>query len=115
MDLVALLERRLPSSRLQVYVGESTGRYRTLDMTRPGVTVLTRASVKGLDFDAVLVPDTHLDADDDPTGAGLRMLYYVLVTRARTHLFLGYTGETEPPLLAAVPATDLVRNEDHRR
>ncbi|MFG2935038.1 DNA helicase [Streptomyces sp. NPDC048282] len=111
MDLVARLERRLPSTRLQAYVGESTGRYRTLDLARPGVTVLNRASAKGLDFDAVFVPDTHLDAGEDPTGAGVRMLYYVLITRARTQLFLGYAGETEPPLLSGVPATDLVRDQ----
>jgi superfamily I DNA/RNA helicase len=111
MDLVGRLERRLPPSRLQAYVGESTGCYRTLDLSRSGVTVLNRASAKGLEFDAVFVPDTHLDAGDDPTGAGVRMLYYVLVTRARTHLFLGHTGETEPPLLAGIPATELARDQ----
>ncbi|MFD9975901.1 AAA family ATPase [Streptomyces sp. NPDC059017] len=115
MDLVARLERCLSASRLQAYVGDSTGRYRTLDLGRPGVTVLNRASAKGLDFDTVFVPDTHLDAGDDPTGAGLRMLYYVLITRARTQLILGYAGETEPPLLAPVPPADLVRVADHRR
>jgi superfamily I DNA/RNA helicase len=110
MDLVARLERHLPPSRLQAYVGESTGRYRTLDLGRSGVTVLNRASAKGLDFDAVFVPDTHLDAGDDPTGAGVRMLYYVLVSRARTRLFLGYAGEAEPPLLAGIPGTELGRD-----
>ncbi|MFE2015628.1 AAA family ATPase [Streptomyces sp. NPDC059491] len=114
MDLVARLERLLPPARLQAYVGESTGRYRTLDLDRPGVTVLNRASAKGLGFDAVFVPDTHLDAGEDPTAAGLRMRYYVLITRAGTHLFLGYAGETEPPLLAGVPSAELVRSTAHR-
>lgn len=111
MDLTERLERLMPRSRLQTYVGEGTGRYRTLDLARPGVIVLNRKSAKGLEFDTVFVPDTHLDAGDDPTGAGLRMLYYVLVTRARTRLFLGYTGNREPPLLAHVPATELARDQ----
>ncbi|WP_416481821.1 ATP-binding domain-containing protein [Streptomyces sp. CL12] len=111
MDLTERLERLLPRSRLQTYVGEGAGRYRTLDLTRPGVTVLNRRSAKGLEFDTVFVPDTHLDAGDDTTGAGLRMLYYVLVTRARTRLFLGYTGEKEPPPVAHVPVTELVRGQ----
>lgn len=62
------------------------------------------------DFDSVCVPDTNLDASEDPTGAGLRMAYYVLVTRARNRLCLGYAGDAEPPLPAGVPAADLVRN-----
>jgi hypothetical protein len=110
MELTERLERLMPGSRLQTYVGEGTGRYRTLDLARPGVTVLNRKSAKGLEFDTVFVPDTHLDAGDDPTGASLRMLYYVLVTRARTRLLLGYAGDKEPPLLAPIPTTELVRD-----
>jgi hypothetical protein len=37
------------------------------------------------------------------------MAYYVLVTRARTELHLGYAGECEPPLLADVAASVLTR------
>lgn len=110
LDLLALLERRLPAGRVTAYVGKAeAGRYRTLDLVRPGVTLLTRASAKGLDFDTVFVPDTHLDAGDDPGGAALRMAYYVLITRARQELCLGYAGVTEPPLLRGVGPDVLTR------
>ncbi|MGW1978432.1 DNA helicase [Streptomyces sp. NPDC001889] len=104
LDLQARLEPLLPAGRLQTYSGKATGgRYRDLTLDRPGVTLLNRASAKGLDFDTVFVPDTHLDAAVDPTAAALRMAYYVLVTRARGELHLGYAGDREPPLLAGVP------------
>ncbi|MER6681515.1 hypothetical protein [Streptomyces olivaceoviridis] len=48
MDLTERLERLIPRSRLHTYVGGGAGRYRTLDLTRPGVTVLNRRSAKGL-------------------------------------------------------------------
>ncbi|MFE3591539.1 AAA family ATPase [Streptomyces niveus] len=110
LDLLARLERRLPAGRVTAYVGKAAaGRYRSLDLVRPGVTLLTRASAKGLGFDTVFVPDTHLDAGDDPSGSALRMAYYVLITRARQELCLGYAGTGEPPLLRGVDPDVLTR------
>jgi hypothetical protein len=43
------------------------------------------------------------EAPTDPTEAALRMTYYVLATRAREELHLGYDGDAEPPHLAQVP------------
>ncbi|MFE2269824.1 hypothetical protein ACFXB4_11335 [Streptomyces lavendulae] len=115
MDLVAHMEHRLTPACLQAYVGQSTGRYRALHLDRPGATVLNRASAKGLGFDVVFVPDTHLDAGEDPAAAGPRMRYYVLITRAGSRLFLGYAGESEPPLPSAVLQAELARGAPHRR
>jgi hypothetical protein len=37
------------------------------------------------------------------------MTYYVLVTRAREEVHLGYEGDREPPPVAGIPADLLVR------
>ncbi|MFE5401613.1 hypothetical protein ACFQ9Z_09440 [Streptomyces sp. NPDC056580] len=85
------------------------GRYRTLDLARPGIVLVHRASAKGLGFDTVVIPDTHTDAATDPTSSALRMTYYVLATRARRELHFAYEGGTEPPLLAQVTPGVLMR------
>ncbi|MGW3229174.1 DNA helicase [Kitasatospora sp. NPDC001095] len=109
-DVLTRLERRAPRLRPQLYTSQAThGRYRTIDMTRPGIVILNRASAKGLDFNTVVIPDTHTDGAADPTSATLRMKYYVLATRARHELHFGYEGRVEPPLLAPVPDGLLVR------
>ncbi|WP_150241147.1 AAA family ATPase [Nocardiopsis quinghaiensis] len=86
----------------QVYVGAGHPRYRTLDPFRTGLSLLTRTSAKGLEFDSVFVPDTHMDNlhSTDPT---LRSMYYMLTTRARASLHLGYLGDQEPGHLRPVP------------
>ncbi|WP_372344185.1 DNA helicase [Streptomyces sp. KL116D] len=110
-DLLVRLERRAPHLKPQLYTSQATqGRYRTIDLARPGIVILHRASAKGLGFDTVVVPDTHTDAALDPTAATLRMTYYVLATRARKELHLGYEGDVEPPLLAGVDTALLVRD-----
>ncbi|MET8330535.1 DNA helicase [Streptomyces sp. NPDC005181] len=102
-DLLTRLERRAPRLKPQMYTAEATsGRYRNLDLSRPGIVLVHRASAKGHGFDTVVVPDAHTDAATDPTSAALRMTYYVLATRARQELHFGYQGEHEPPLLAGL-------------
>ncbi|MBD0421203.1 DNA helicase [Streptomyces sp. TRM S81-3] len=109
-SLLGSLQRRAPRLRPQLYTSEAKGgQYRTLDLGRPGIVIVHRASAKGLDFDTVVIPDTHHDAAADPTSAALRMSYYVLATRARHELHLGYEGESEPPLLAQVSSRELQR------
>ncbi|MDX2853897.1 DNA helicase [Streptomyces sp. PA03-3a] len=109
-DLLARLERRSPRLKPQMYTGQATqGRYRNLDLDRAGIVIVNRASVKGLGFDTVVVPDTHADAGSDPTSAALRMAYYVLATRARHELHLAYEGQGEPPLVAETSRHLLIR------
>jgi hypothetical protein len=109
-DLLARLERKAPHLKPQMYTAQAAqGRYRTLDLSRPGLFLVHRASAKGLSFDTVVVPDAHADAGTDPTSAALRMTYYVLATRAREELHLGYEGVHEPPMLREIPRSVLTR------
>ncbi|MFD1832542.1 hypothetical protein ACFSJS_23270 [Streptomyces desertarenae] len=73
-----------------------SGRYRDIDLARPGIVLVHRASAKGLDFDTVVIPDTETDTAADPTSASLRTAYYVMITRAREQLVLGWQGSRLP-------------------
>ncbi|MER6252856.1 hypothetical protein ABT224_15995 [Streptomyces sp. NPDC001584] len=96
-DLMRLLERAGLAQEPQLYSSAaSAGRYRDLDLARPGIVLVHRASAKGLDFDTVVIADTETDAACDPTAADLRMAYYVMVTRAREQLVLGWRGSRVP-------------------
>jgi superfamily I DNA/RNA helicase len=107
--LLAEVERARPGLRPQIYVSAAADeRYRKVDSNRPGIRLVNRASVKGLEFDTVIVPDTHLDAGD-PSRAELKMLYYVLATRARSELYFCYSGDQEPWLFRDIPHRALVR------
>ncbi|MEU1705093.1 DNA helicase [Streptomyces sp. NPDC005706] len=109
-SLLGSLENRAPWLKPQLYTSQAVkGRYRTLDLARPGIVLVHRASAKGLGFDTVVIPDTHTDAATDPTSSALRMTYYVLATRARRELHFAYEGDTEPPLLAQVGPGVLMR------
>ncbi|MGW3054452.1 DNA helicase [Streptomyces goshikiensis] len=109
-DLLTRLERKAPRLRPQMYTAQATaGRYRTLDLSRPGIVIVHRASAKGLQFDTVVVPDTETDAGTDPTSAELRMAYYVMSTRARHDLHFGFAGEREPGHLKEIPRHVLAR------
>ncbi|WP_394329381.1 ATP-binding domain-containing protein, partial [Nocardiopsis sp. CNR-923] len=100
MRLLEVFERaKVP---VQAYVGSGQGRYRDIDPDRPGVHLVTRASVKGLEFDTVFVPDCHRDTAD-PADPDQTMMYYVLTTRARHELRLGFAGDRPPAHLDAVP------------
>lgn len=95
-DLMRRLERAGLAQEPQLYSSAaSSGRYRDLDLARPGVVLVHRASAKGLDFDTVVIADTESDSAD-PTAATLRMAYYVMVTRARERLVLGWQGSRLP-------------------
>jgi DNA helicase IV len=52
------------------------------------VTVLCFASAKGLEFDAVFLPELQTVPVDDQNELVTKMNLYVMVSRARTHLFL---------------------------
>ncbi|WP_328914385.1 MULTISPECIES: AAA family ATPase [unclassified Streptomyces] len=96
-DLMRRLERAGLAQEPQLYSSAATsGRYRDLDLARPGVVLVHRASAKGLDFDTVVIADTETDAATDPTAASLRMAYYVMITRAREQLVLGWQGSQLP-------------------
>ncbi|KUN22128.1 hypothetical protein AQJ23_29215 [Streptomyces antibioticus] len=96
-DLMRRLERAGLAHEPQLYSSAaSSGRYRDLDLARPGVVLVHRASAKGLDFDTVVIADAESDSADDPTSATVRMAYYVMITRARERLVLGWQGSRLP-------------------
>jgi DNA helicase II / ATP-dependent DNA helicase PcrA len=68
----------------------------------PGVDVTDVASVKGLEFDYVVVPDASARAYPDADEARRRL--HVAVTRAAHQLWIAAPG-TPSPLLAGIPAT----------
>ncbi|WP_158691075.1 hypothetical protein [Streptomyces sp. 351MFTsu5.1] len=69
--------------------------------TRP-IRVLSTASMKGLEFDSVFVPD--LDAyTEDPTSVDARLGFMILCTRAREDLYFAYRGHREPGILSTIP------------
>jgi len=108
-ELLAEIERVSPGLRPQIYVSAAEdARYRKVDPDRSGLRLVNRASVKGLDFDTVIVPDAHLDTDD-PSSADLKMKYYVLVTRTRGELYICYSGDQEPRMFDGIPQRTLVR------
>ena len=93
-----------PDVPLQHYV--SGGKGPAVDFTKPGVTVVNWASAKGLEFDAVFLPELQAvtRALDDPT---LLMELYVLCSRARERLFLSYAGEGIPAIVSILPLLDM--------
>lgn len=110
----AELQRRLEGAGLahepQLYSSAApSGRYRDLDLARPGVVLVHRASAKGLDFDTVVVADAETDAATDPTAAELRMAYYVMITRARHRLVLGWQGTRLPRHLEGLQGWAVLR------
>ncbi len=114
-SLLCSIHNRAPRLKPQLYTSQSKGgTYRKLDLGRPGIVIGHRRSAKGLAFGTVVVPDTHEDAATDPTSAALRMSSYVMATRARRELHLGYEGDAEPPLPAQVNRRVLQRGEDER-
>ncbi|MDE3723532.1 hypothetical protein PWG71_19250 [Nocardiopsis sp. N85] len=104
--LMELFARR--GVAVQAYLGSGHPNHRRLDPARAGVTLLTRTSAKGLEFDSVFVPDTHEDRAH-PEDPDQRCLYYMLTTRARSSLGLGYLGDREPDHLHAIPERHLRR------
>lgn len=72
----------------------------TLEFDRPGfVTVLCDSSCKGLEFDAVFIPELQARRWDPASIDHMRMQFYVLSSRARQHLTFLYSaaaGEKVP-------------------
>jgi hypothetical protein len=102
-----LSRRRVQSA--QIYQRTGQGRIPgKIDFAKRGPKLLVATSMKGLEFDTLFVPDMESYSEDVSDHAA-RMLVYVLSTRARRELYMGYRARHEPPLLAAVPDNILKR------
>ena len=73
-----------------------------IDFGSPGVKVVTYASAKGLEFHAVFLPELQA-LRGDPGGDDLKMKFYVLSSRAKRVLNLGYSGLGAPELVESLP------------
>lgn len=91
--LVREEDRRRQSPGLQ------DGRAREeVDVTQPGLYVMSELKAKGLEFDNVIVPTLQPFADDDESERRLR---YVHFSRARRELYV-FLNEAEPAWLQAI-------------
>ncbi|WP_093754173.1 hypothetical protein [Streptomyces sp. DvalAA-19] len=94
-------------SSTQSYISDDKNRS-VLDFTTNKVSIVNVASMKGIEFDIVFIPD--LDSYvEDPTGASARSQFHTLCMRARDELYFVHHGRREPDILAGIPNTLLGR------
>lgn len=94
--------------RVQQYDG-SPGNADGLVFDKPGtVTVLCYSSAKGLEFDAVFLPELQTLRVDGEAEDFAKMNLYVMCSRARTHLVLMVDRDTprHSPLWRILPSED---------
>ncbi|WP_030414383.1 AAA family ATPase [Streptomyces sp. NRRL S-1448] len=91
----------------QAYVHDDQYR-KEMEFSGKSIRIVSTASMKGLEFDSVFVPD--LDTyTEDPSSVGARLRFFVLCTRAREDLHLIYRGPQEPAILSSIPESLLAR------
>lgn len=92
----------------QAYVHDDPYR-NAIDFSSRPIRIVSTASMKGLEFDSVFVPD--LDAyTEDPTSVDARLRLFVLCTRAREDLHFAHRGPHEPAILSNIPKSLLARH-----
>ncbi|WP_116206166.1 hypothetical protein [Amycolatopsis circi] len=97
------------AAQTQAYVHNDPLRH-AVDFAKGRIKIVSAASIKGLEFDSVFVPD--LDSyDEDPTSIDARLRFLTICTRAREDLYLAHRAPREPAILSTVPASLLTRRE----
>ena len=83
----------------------------TMDLGVPGIRIMCSESAKGLEFDAVFMPEIQdfMGRFEDETA--LRRRFYVMTSRARESLFMLYSGASRPAILSDLSA-QLVDEKD---
>jgi len=87
VEIYKTLKNQLPETRVDIYRNEERNE-NAIDITKDGVTVLNKESVKGQEFDSVFVLELELFipfANDTD-----RRAMYMMCSRARDYLFLVY-------------------------
>jgi superfamily I DNA/RNA helicase len=92
--------------KVEVFVGGQGANAQQLSFGKPGIKLLCYASAKGLEFDAVFLPELQ-NFRTDPSLPEFKMMMYVLCSRARENLFLMYSGNGEPRVVSALPKQHL--------
>ncbi|OZC48460.1 hypothetical protein CH289_18890 [Rhodococcus sp. RS1C4] len=95
--LLRILETRKLPVQVQTYIA-GDNRYNSVGFDTPGITLLNMQSLKGLEFDTLFVPELQ-QVTRDPSSAATRMLFYVVMSRARDELHLSYSGGGEIPAI----------------
>lgn len=86
---------------LQYYSSKESKNLPVFD-SKGSITLLCGKSVKGVEFDAVFVPQLTKYRTDGVNTAFVKMNFYVLSTRARKLLQFSYTDATLPPDILSV-------------
>jgi DNA polymerase III delta prime subunit len=92
-------------------VNADHGDVSALEFEKPCITVLNRASCKGLEFDAVYIVSLEDTNASEAQADFFRMNMYVMCSRARESLFLVWNGGTgaSPSVLRLMPTEPVVR------
>ena len=105
-DLHARLSRKLSDRRVDIYDSDLKNED-SINVLEPGVTILTKESVKGQEFDTVFILelDEFIPCVSDP----MRRAMYMMCTRARDNLFLVHgPADLSSAALAALPGPDIL-------
>ena len=107
--LKSQIGKQVDTVRVQVYEGDGEADHLRFD-EEGTVTVLCSQSAKGLEFDAVFVPDLQQYMYDAGNEQGTKMMLYVVSSRARKYLHFMYSADEreQVPLLKHFPQTDSV-------
>lgn len=105
------LQHRLKGKyRVQTYSSKEKHKYdhpvENLIFDKKGtLTVISRQSCKGLEFDAVFIPEIQAMPFDGSNLDTFRMNMYVMCSRARQALYLSYSSDTgqEPDIVSMLP------------
>jgi DNA helicase IV len=93
-----LAERKLPIPIQQYLSGNPE--HRELDFESAAVTLVHYKSLKGLEFDTLFVPELQ-QLTTDVTSAATRMMFYVVMSRARDELHLSWSGASDAPAIVS--------------
>lgn len=97
--LLRLLDARKPALPVQAYISADKSK-KILDFDKPAITLVHYQSLKGLEFDTLFVPELQR-APTDASSASTRMLFYVVMSRARDELHLSWSGDANSPAIVA--------------
>ena len=107
-DICERTRRRLRGKRVDYYDSDPPNED-AIDLDAPGVTVLTKESVKGQEFDMVAI--TQLDRFLPCRSPEDHRAMYMMCTRARTHLFLFHEGNLNHAVREALPGERVLERE----
>ncbi|WP_152185455.1 hypothetical protein [Segeticoccus rhizosphaerae] len=93
------LDSRKLATPVQQYISGNRA-HNLLDFDLPTVTLVHYKSLKGLEFDTLFVPELQ-QVTVDPTSAATRMMFYVVMSRARDELYLSWSGVSDAPAIVA--------------